>query len=190
MSCEHQRLDVDYKLKDMKKDYKELESKGKGLTKKLDDLHVAVSKQLEQITKDAVDPEKLQAALTDQTLNKTCELRKALEMVTLIEAQLKEIDPNLDSISEYCTKVTLYNERVEELNSVTQERDDVKKQYDELRKRRLEEFMEGFNTISLKLKEMYQMITLGGIEINAGGILAINYCGALKKLEYALPLSS
>lgn len=31
-----------------------------------------------------------------------------------------------------------------------------------MRKRRLDEFMAGFHTISLKLKEMYQMITLGG----------------------------
>lgn len=38
----------------------------------------------------------------------------------------------------------------------------VKDEYEELRKRRLDEFMAGFNTISLKLKEMYQMITLGG----------------------------
>lgn len=31
-----------------------------------------------------------------------------------------------------------------------------------MRKRRLDEFMAGFNCISLRLKEMYQMITLGG----------------------------
>ena len=31
-----------------------------------------------------------------------------------------------------------------------------------MRKRRLDDFMAGFNVISLKLKEMYQMITLGG----------------------------
>lgn len=31
-----------------------------------------------------------------------------------------------------------------------------------MRKERLERFMAGFNTVSLKLKEMYQMITLGG----------------------------
>ena len=31
-----------------------------------------------------------------------------------------------------------------------------------LRKRRLDEFMAGFNTISMKLKEMYQMITMVG----------------------------
>lgn len=83
-------------------------------------------------------------------------------MVALLEAQLKEMNPNLDSISEYRKKASLYTERVEELNTVTQERDDLKKHYDELRKKRLDEFMAGFNTISLKLKEMYQMITLGG----------------------------
>jgi chromosome segregation ATPase len=31
-----------------------------------------------------------------------------------------------------------------------------------MRKRRLDEFMAAFNIISMKLKEMYQMITLGG----------------------------
>ena len=34
--------------------------------------------------------------------------------------------------------------------------------YEVLRKARLDEFMAGFSCISLKLKEMYQMITLGG----------------------------
>ncbi|KAM7508004.1 hypothetical protein LguiA_018457 [Lonicera macranthoides] len=159
-------VDADYKLQDLKKNYKELEMKAKGYKKKLDDLHNALSKHMEQIQKDLVDPEKLQATLADETLAKACDLKRALEMVALLEAQLKELNPNLDSISEYRKKVSLYNERVEDLNSVTQQRDDIKKQYDEWRKKRqaqiLDEFMEGFNTISLKLKEMYQMITLGG----------------------------
>ena len=38
----------------------------------------------------------------------------------------------------------------------------VRRSHEDLRKRRLDEFMGGFNTVSLKLKEMYQMITLGG----------------------------
>lgn len=33
---------------------------------------------------------------------------------------------------------------------------------DDVRKKRYEEFFSGFKTISSKLKEMYQMITLGG----------------------------
>lgn len=38
----------------------------------------------------------------------------------------------------------------------------VRREHEEVRKRRLDEFMAGFNSISLKLKEMYQMITMGG----------------------------
>lgn len=38
----------------------------------------------------------------------------------------------------------------------------MRRSHEELRKRRLDEFMAGFNAVSLKLKEMYQMITLGG----------------------------
>lgn len=155
-------VDADFKLQDLKKAYKELEMKGKGCKKSLDDLHIALSEHMEQIQKDLVDQEKLQATLTDQTLAGDCDLKRALETVALLEAQLKEMNPNLESISEYRRKVSLYNERVEELNSVTQQRDDTKKQYDDWRKKRLDEFMAGFNTISLKLKEMYQMITLGG----------------------------
>ncbi|XP_012084705.1 structural maintenance of chromosomes protein 4 [Jatropha curcas] len=155
-------VDADYKLQDMKKGCKELELKGKGYKKKLDDLQNAVTQHMDQIQKDLVDAEKLQATLADETLAQAYDLKRALEMVTLLEAQLKEMNPNLDSISEYRGKVESYNQRVEELNMVTQQRDVIKKQHDEWRKRRLDEFMAGFNTISLKLKEMYQMITLGG----------------------------
>ncbi|EYU34070.1 hypothetical protein ABFS82_08G023500 [Erythranthe guttata] len=155
-------VDAEFKLQDKKKAYVELQIKGKGYKKKLGDLQAALSKHMEQIQKDLIDPEKLQTVLTDVTLVDTNDLKKALEMVALLEAQLKEMNPNLDSISEYRKKVSLYNERVADLNLITQQRDDIKKQYDEWRKKRLDEFMAGFNTISLKLKEMYQMITLGG----------------------------
>lgn len=155
-------VDADYKLQDMKKMVKELEMKEKGYKKKLEELNNTLSKHMEQIKKDLVDPEKLQATLGDESFSKDSDLKKALEMVALLEAQMKEMNPNLDSIAEYRNKVSVYNERVEELNLVTNERDETKKQYDEWRKKRLDEFMEGFNTISLKLKEMYQMITLGG----------------------------
>ena len=45
---------------------------------------------------------------------------------------------------------------------MTEERDEQRKHHEDARKRRLHEFMEGFTIISHKLKEMYQMITLGG----------------------------
>ncbi|GAB2212622.1 hypothetical protein Drorol1_Dr00020599, partial [Drosera rotundifolia] len=159
-------VDADFKLKDMKKLYKELEMKEKAYKKKFDDLERSIVKHMEQIRSDCVDPEKLMATLGDETLIMPCDLRRALEMVALLEAQVKEMNPNLESIAEYGRKVAFYNERVDELNILTQERDDIKKQYDYWRKKRhyfrLDEFMARFNVISLKLKEMYQMITLGG----------------------------
>lgn len=45
---------------------------------------------------------------------------------------------------------------------MTLQRNEVRKGHDEVRKARLNEFMTGFSIICSKLKEMYQMITLGG----------------------------
>lgn len=52
--------------------------------------------------------------------------------------------------------------RVAELDAITEERNKHRRTYEDLRRRRLEMFMDGFGEITLKLKEMYQMITLGG----------------------------
>ncbi|RIB28479.1 RecF/RecN/SMC N terminal domain-containing protein [Gigaspora rosea] len=60
------------------------------------------------------------------------------------------------------SKSSIYKSRVKDLEEVTSIRNECKRQYDELRKLKLEEFMYGFTLISQKLKEMYQMITLGG----------------------------
>ena len=49
-----------------------------------------------------------------------------------------------------------------QLDEITTERDQFKRAYEDLRKQRLNEFMSGFNTITNKLKENYQMLTLGG----------------------------
>lgn len=50
---------------------------------------------------DAVDPEKLQATVSEESLNDACDMKRAMEMVALLEAQIKEMNPNLDSIAEY-----------------------------------------------------------------------------------------
>ena len=56
----------------------------------------------------------------------------------------------------------IYLKRVGELEEITRKRDQQRKYHEDLRKQRLNEFMSGFTIISNKLKEMYQMITLGG----------------------------
>lgn len=68
----------------------------------------------------------------------------------------------MSAIAEYYKKEKDYLARVAELDQVTQQRDSVRAHFEGLRKERLDMFMSGFSTITNKLKEMYQMITLGG----------------------------
>ena len=60
-------------------------------------------------------------------------------------------------MEEYLECEEEYISRAKDLEEITTKRDKYKKEYDRLRKQRFEEFMEGFNLISRKLKEMYQV---------------------------------
>lgn len=82
--------------------------------------------------------------------------------ITVLSEQLQGRKPNMSAIAEYYKKEKDYLARVAELDEVTQQRDQVREHYEGLRKQRLDMFMEGFSVITNKLKEMYQMITLGG----------------------------
>ncbi|XP_063105339.1 structural maintenance of chromosomes protein 4 isoform X2 [Cavia porcellus] len=82
--------------------------------------------------------------------------------IALLEARCHEIKPNLGAIAEYKKKEELYLQRVAELDKITSERDNCRQAYEDLRKQRLNEFMAGFYIITNKLKENYQMLTLGG----------------------------
>ncbi|ERE90992.1 structural maintenance of chromosomes protein 4 [Cricetulus griseus] len=82
--------------------------------------------------------------------------------IALLEAQCHEMKPNLGAIAEYKKKEELYLQRVAELDKITSERDSFRQAYEDLRKQRLNEFMAGFYIITNKLKENYQMLTLGG----------------------------
>ncbi|CAM6094960.1 unnamed protein product [Calypogeia fissa] len=154
-----EEVDAQNKLVDLKRHADEKDRRVKDLMHKSKDFSEKLRKQIEQIHKEMIDAELLASAMEQPA---DCDLRIGNQKVELLTNQLKELSPTLDAIAEYRAKAAQYDERVRELNLVTEERDDAKRQYDELRKRRLDDFMAGFNSISLKLKEMYQMITLGG----------------------------
>ncbi|KAG8710414.1 hypothetical protein FRC09_000152 [Ceratobasidium sp. 395] len=88
--------------------------------------------------------------------------KQLLGNISIFEEKINNAKPNLEVLVEYRRREKEYLERATEFEEVTKQRDEQKAKYEELRKRRLDEFMAGFNTISSKLKEMYQMITLGG----------------------------
>ncbi|EDW04011.1 structural maintenance of chromosomes protein 4 isoform X2 [Drosophila grimshawi] len=80
---------------------------------------------------------------------------------TSLEEQLKT-KPNLGYIQEFMEKQLVYMDRVRFLEDISSKRNEMRDKYEEVRKRRYTEFMEGFNIITRKLKEMYRMITQGG----------------------------
>ncbi|XP_031567027.1 structural maintenance of chromosomes protein 4-like [Actinia tenebrosa] len=82
--------------------------------------------------------------------------------ITVLEEKLNQLKPNMAAIAEYRKKEEAYLARVGELDKVTSDRDGRRREHEALRKKRLDEFMAGFTIITTKLKEMYQMITLGG----------------------------
>ncbi|GBM28168.1 Structural maintenance of chromosomes protein 4 [Araneus ventricosus] len=55
-----------------------------------------------------------------------------------------------------------YEEKMSDVQAVKQQIRLQSQRFDELRRKRLEEFMKGFIVIAKKLKEIYQMLTLGG----------------------------
>lgn len=89
--------------------------------------------------------------------------------VELIESKINELsyyveETNVDIgvLEEYARRLAEFKRRKLDLNNAVQKRDEVKEQLGILKKKRFDEFMAGFNIISMTLKEMYQMITMGG----------------------------
>jgi structural maintenance of chromosome 4 len=82
--------------------------------------------------------------------------------IKLLEEELSSMRPNLKVIQEYRERERIYKQQKEELEEIERKRDEHRFNYENLRKLRYEEFMNGFRQISLRLKELYQLITMGG----------------------------
>ena len=82
--------------------------------------------------------------------------------IAILEEKTQNVNVELSVLAEYRRRVEEHAERSADLSTAVALRDTAKRRCEELRRLRLEGFMEGFSTISLRLKEMYQMITMGG----------------------------
>ncbi|AET39374.1 condensin subunit SMC4 Ecym_4311 [Eremothecium cymbalariae DBVPG len=89
-----------------------------------------------------------------------------IEELALEIAQLKEyMDTayaDIDILEEYALRLAEYKRRKLDLNESVEKREEIRNRYEMLKKSRLEEFMDGFGIISMTVKEIYQMITMGG----------------------------
>ncbi|KAK8148974.1 hypothetical protein G3M48_008562 [Beauveria asiatica] len=82
--------------------------------------------------------------------------------IAALEEKTQNVAVDLGVLAEYRRRVEEHAARSTDLQSALDQRDSAKKRCDDLRRMRLEGFMAGFSAISLRLKEMYQMITMGG----------------------------
>lgn len=123
-----------------------------------------LSKLALQNTSDLGDEEQqtteLQRYTKDELTGMNKESLKAV--IATLEEKVQNSSVDLSVIEDYRRRVAEHESRSADLATALTSRDNAKARLDSLRSARLTGFMEGFSTISLRLKEMYQMITMGG----------------------------
>ena len=163
-AVKHAEVDIVAKLDDLRATAKENEDKAAHWGKELEKLReeqAALLRESGAAAEEGGSPPSPPPLLTPEELE--AHTQEATQSAAeALEAELAAMKPDMSSIEAFREKEGEYDVRAGELRGVTEERDATRASYDELRKKRLDEFMAGFDVISLKLKEMYQMITLGG----------------------------
>lgn len=99
--------------------------------------------------------------LTESTIQ-SLRMDEVEDEINELENYMSTVKVDIEVLKEYGSKKSEFESRRSDLNTAVQERDEIKSYCEDLKRKRLDEFMEGFNTISMTLKEMYQMITMGG----------------------------
>ncbi|CAF0818183.1 unnamed protein product [Brachionus calyciflorus] len=162
---EADRIDLKHKMEKSNEDLKQQERECKHYENSLSSLKLHNIKDLEKnVFND-----------NESTLNEGPELEKFNEdyftgididglvrTIKKIEDNLKAQAPNLAVIQNYKELMKKFMERVNELDELNMQRDKLCNDFEELRKKRLDEFMNGFTQIRLKLKEIYRTVTLEG----------------------------
>jgi structural maintenance of chromosome 4 len=78
------------------------------------------------------------------------------------KTQLQSSKVNMGAIEAYRRKDSDYVRRLHDLESCKQRRDLVRAKFEDLKCDRFDLFMKGFKIITVRLKEMYRMLTCGG----------------------------
>ncbi|CAD6227554.1 GSCOCG00001237001-RA-CDS [Cotesia congregata] len=146
------KIDLEQKLGDTKKALAEVrhkieDSERKITALKINDIPGEVVEKLTPLSDEDVE------ALDARTL--------AANLAAAKERLPKEV-PNMQAIDNYLKKEEVFLKRSAEVEEASAEKNRTRSNLDMVKRRRHEEFFAGFSIINSKLKEMYQMITLGG----------------------------
>lgn len=153
-----QELELRNKLDDHKKRYQEDQKRSVHWSEKLSKL--SIQELSEHFLSDATPVYEL-TELSEDELQELDKNQLKTQIAELEEGTAKsKIETGV--LEEYLKRCEEYAERAKALEEAVAERDTARSTAEDLRRRRLTEFMTGFSIISLRLKEMYQMITMGG----------------------------
>lgn len=100
-------------------------------------------------------------SLSEETL-KTLDISLQNQKIEELQTYVDTANANVEILEEYARRSLEYKKRERDLNEAIQSRDNISTKLEKLKKERFDKFMEGFGIISMTLKEMYQMITMGG----------------------------
>ncbi|WVQ96218.1 hypothetical protein IAU59_003322 [Kwoniella sp. CBS 9459] len=162
----HEELELVYIDEDEEEEEEEAQEKVDTEAQAEPDADAEESQDGAEATKKAVPKKKKENSteLVEYSPDELREVDKELlnAEITELEEEIGKARPNLNILAEYRKREAEFLDRARDMEGVTSARDSAKQRYDDLRKVRLDEFMSGFTAISAKLKEMYQMITMGG----------------------------
>ena len=150
-------IEMKNKLEENQKVFAENQKRHRYWTEKLGKLSV---QSLGDLGEEQDAPSALPQYTSDELADMSKEALKA--EIAALEEKTEKASVDLGVLDEYRRRVEEHGSRASDLQGAVASRDTAKKRCDDLRRLRLEGFMEGFGTISLRLKEMYQMITMGG----------------------------
>ncbi|KAF9891740.1 hypothetical protein FE257_003221 [Aspergillus nanangensis] len=149
-------IEMRNKLEENQKALSENEKRGRYWHEKLSKLALQNVSDLG----DDQQPMELQTFTKDELSEMNKESLKAV--IAALEEKTQNSSVDLTVIEEYRRRTAEHEARSADLATALTSRDSAKARLDGLRSSRLNGFMEGFGIISLRLKEMYQMITMGG----------------------------
>lgn len=150
-------IEMRNKLEENQKALSENEKRRRYWEEKLSKLAV---QNVSDLGNDEQEPAELQTFTKDELEAMDKESLKAV--IAALEEKTQSSSVDLSVIEEYRRRTAEHESRSADLATALASRDSAKSRLDGLRSARLNGFMEGFGTISLRLKEMYQMITMGG----------------------------
>ncbi|KAF8764649.1 Structural maintenance of chromosomes protein 4 like protein [Argiope bruennichi] len=152
---EHQMKRDEIENKNTMKKYDASESEIKAIIR-------SINAKMSKLKLNAVeeDPTEL-PSLSEEDIAKL-NLQSLTSELEIFKVQLEEKKVDLSAIEEYKKKVKSFEEKMSDVQTVRKQLQLQGQRYDELRRKRLHEFMAGFSVIAKKLKEIYQMLTIGG----------------------------